>query len=56
MKESYKEYLQNEFKSKVWDALEDVAFEFCDISTELNKECMEQAIEWFMIHFYNNED
>ena len=53
MNESYKEYLRDKFKRKVWNALGDVATEFCEVDDETHEECMEEAIEYFMIHFYN---
>jgi len=53
---NYKEYLKDQFKTKVWNALEDVATEFCEVDDKTHKECMEEAIEYFMIHFYNENE
>lgn len=50
---SFEEYVKDEIKSKVYNALEDVASEFPELSDEFHKKCMEEAIEWFMIHYYN---
>ncbi len=49
----YEKYLKEQFRSKVWSALEDVAIEFPEIDDEIHRKNMEEAIEWFMIHFYN---
>lgn len=53
MATNYEEYLKEQFRHKVWNALEDVATEFPEIDDELHRKNMEEAIEWFMIHFYN---
>lgn len=50
---TFEESIKEQFKSKVWNALEDIAIDYPDISEELHKEAMENAIEWFMVHFYN---
>lgn len=52
---TFEQYVKDEFKTKVWNALEDVAFEFPEINDKLHKECMEQAIEYFMKKFYNED-
>ena len=55
MNESFKEFVKDGFKSRVWDALEEIAIEYADVPEELHKEAMEQAVEWFMIQFYDKE-
>lgn len=50
---TFEESIKEQFKSKVYNALEDVAMDYPDISDDLHKEAMEEAIEWFMTHFYN---
>lgn len=50
---TFEESIKEQFKSKVYEALEDVAMDYPDISDELHKEAMTQAVEWFIIHFYN---
>lgn len=52
-KQSYEEYLKEQFRLKVWNALSEVGSEFPEINDELHRKNMEEAIEWFMIHFYN---
>lgn len=41
----------NNVLSAVWDALEAIAEE-----PEVTKDEMEEAVEWFMIHYYEMED
>lgn len=48
----FEEYIKEQFKSEVYKALENVAFNYPDVSSELHKEAMEEAVEWFMTHFY----
>lgn len=52
-KQNYEEYLKEQFRSKVWNALEDVATEFPEIQDDLHKKNMREAVEYFMTHFYN---
>lgn len=49
---TFEEYIKEQFKSEVYKALENVAFNYPDVSSELHKEAMEEAVEWFMTHFY----
>ncbi len=55
---TFEEKIKDDFKRKIWAALEDVAREFPDIDERLHQEAMEEGIEHFMIHFYedNKED
>lgn len=50
---NYEEWVKNQFKSKVYEALADIAFDYRDVSDKLHKEAMKEAIEWFMTKFYN---
>lgn len=52
---NYKEWLQSEIKSKVYNALSDVAFDYPDVDSEELKKQMDQAIEWFQIKFWEDE-
>lgn len=45
--------INEEFKSKVWNALEKVAMEYPELNDEIHEQAMDQAIEYFMVHFYN---
>ena len=49
---TFEEHIKEELKSKVYNALSEVAYEFADINDELHKKAMEEAIEFFMIQFY----
>ena len=55
MNRGFEEFVKDEMKSKVYNAISDVAYEFADVPEELHKKAMEQAIEWFIIKFYENE-
>ena len=52
MKESFEEFVKDEIKTKVYHALEEIAYEYADLSEELHQEAMEQAVEWFILKFY----
>lgn len=52
MANNYQEWLKSEFRSKVYNALSEVAFEFADVPEDELKKNMDEAIEWFQIHFY----
>lgn len=49
---NYEEWIKNQFKSKVYEALSDIAFDYSDIPDELHEEAMKEAVEWFMTKFY----
>ncbi len=53
---TFEEYIKEQFKSEVYKALENVAFNYPDVSSELHKEAMEEAVEWFMTHFYDTKE
>ena len=50
---SSEESIKSQLKTKVYEALENVATEYCEIQDEFHKEAMKEAIEWFMVHYYN---
>lgn len=50
MAKDYKTWKQGEMRSKVYNALAEIMFEY-----DANKEDMDQAIEWFNIKFYEDE-
>lgn len=45
------EAIKDRIKSEVWNALESIAMKHSD---ELHKEAMEEAVEWFIIKFYDD--
>lgn len=48
---TYREYMQDELKSRVYNALAEIIFE-----TNADQEDMEQALEWFQIKFFEDEE
>ena len=53
---NYKEWLQSEIRSKVYNALSDVAIDYADVDSEELKKQMDLAIEWFQIKYWENEE
>ena len=48
---TYNEYKMDEVKTAVYNALAQVSMEH-----DASQEEMEKAIEWFMVHFYENKE
>lgn len=49
---NYEEWVKNQVKSNVYEALANIAFDYSDIPEEFHKEVMKEAVEWFMKKFY----
>ena len=51
---TYEEFLANELRSKVYNALAEIASEYPDVDEQTFMYAMDEAIEWFQVHFYND--
>lgn len=48
---TYREHMQDELRSRVYNALAEIVFE-----TEADEEDMEKALEWFQIRFWEDDE
>lgn len=55
-RQSYDQFLENEFRARIWKALEEVAFDYPDVDDERHKEYMTKGIKHFMTQFYKEEE
>ena len=53
------EEIKNEYRSKVYNALSSVSREISSIvsnQSEVEEKYMQEAFEWYMIHFYDENN
>ena len=49
-------YLENDLRSDVYNALSDIAFKYHNKGVDITEDEMDVAIEWFQLHFWENKD
>lgn len=52
---TFEEYVKDKFRHEVYNVLADLSNKYADVPVELQKQAMEEAMEWFMIKFYEED-
>lgn len=52
---TFEEWVKDKFRHEVYNVLADLSNEYAGVPVELQKQAIEEAVEFFMIKFYEED-